>query len=84
MSETLEVNTATPKTQEQEIEEVIKGLEQYRERIVNETLEHAKKAKISKAQVMANLEQHPELSKIDQALNQLRPSTENPTQQPTA
>ena len=84
MSETLEVNTATPKTQEQEIEEVIKGLEQYRERIVNETLEHAKKVKISKAKVMAKLEQHPELSKIDAALNQLRSATENQTQQPTA
>ncbi|MGD1700500.1 acetyltransferase [Dapis sp. BLCC M229] len=84
MSETLEVNTATPTTQEQEIEEVIKGLEQYRERIVNETLEHAKKVKISKAKVMAKLEQHPELSKIDLALNQLRSATQNQTQQPTA
>ncbi|MEM1169643.1 MAG: acetyltransferase [Cyanobacteria bacterium P01_H01_bin.35] len=84
MSETIETNTATPKTQEQEIEEVIKGLEQYRERFVNENLEKAKKAKIPKAKAMANLEQHPELSKIDQALNQLRPSTENPTQQLTA
>ncbi|MGD1809762.1 acetyltransferase [Dapis sp. BLCC M126] len=84
MSETLEANTATSTTQEQEIEEVIKGLEQYRERIVNEALEHAKKVKIPKAKVMAKLEQHPELSKIDQALNQLRSATQNQTQQPTA
>ncbi|MGD1712193.1 acetyltransferase [Dapis sp. BLCC M172] len=83
MSETLEANTETAKTQEQEIEEVIKGLEQYRERIVNETLEHAKKVKMPKAKVMAKLEQHPELSKIDGYLNQLRPTTENQTQQPT-
>ena len=83
MSETLEANTATAKTQEQEIEEVITGLEQYRERIINDTLEHAKKVKIPKAKVMAKLEQHPELSKIDKALNELRSATQNPTQQPT-
>lgn len=84
MSETVETNTATTTTQEQEIEEVIKGLEQYRERIVNETLEHAKKVKIPKAKAMAKLEKHPELSKIDQALNELRSATQHETQQPTA
>jgi len=84
MSETLETNTSAPKTEEQEREEVIKELEQYRERIINQTLEHAKKAKISKAKAMANLEQHPELSKIDRALNDLRSPTQNQTQQPTA
>ena len=83
MSETLEANTATPKTQEQEIEEVIRGLEQYKERIVNETLEHAKKVKIPKAKVMAKLEEHPELSKINGALNQLRSAMQNQTEQPT-
>ncbi|MDE5118601.1 MAG: acetyltransferase [Trichodesmium sp. St19_bin1] len=75
MSETLEVENSVPNIQEQEIEEVIKGLEQYRERIINETLEKAKKVKIPKAQAMANLSQHPELSKIDQALNKLRSGT---------
>ncbi len=83
MSETLEANTETPTTQEQEIEEIITGLEQYRERIVNETLEHAKKVKIPKAKVMAKLEQHPELSKIDAALKDLRSATQNQSQQPT-
>ncbi|MCL2931673.1 MAG: acetyltransferase [Trichodesmium sp. MAG_R03] len=81
MSETSEANTSEPTTQEQEIEEIIKGLEQYRERIINETLEHAKKVKIPKAKVMAKLEQHPELSKIDQALNELRSATQYQTQQ---
>lgn len=76
--------TSEPTTQEQEIEEVIKGLEQYRERIINTTLEHAKKVKIPKAKVMAKLEQHPELSKIDQALNELRSATQYQTQQPRA
>lgn len=76
MSETIEANTSVPTTQE--IEEVIKGLEQYRERIVNETIEAAKKVKMSKAKVMAKLEKHPDLSRIDQALKELR------LQQPTA
>jgi len=76
--------TSEPTTQEQEIEEIIKGLEQYRERIINETLKHGKKVKIPKAKVMAKLEQHPELSKIDQALNELRSSTQYQTQQPRA
>lgn len=43
MSETIEANTSTPKAQE--IEEVITGLEQYRERIVNDTIETAKKSR---------------------------------------
>ncbi|NEP81677.1 MAG: acetyltransferase [Okeania sp. SIO3C4] len=75
MSETIEANTSTPTTQE--IEEVITGLEQLKERIVNETIEAAKKVKMSKAKVMAKLEQHPELSFIDKTLKELR------LQQPT-
>lgn len=76
MSETVEANNSAPTTQE--IEEVIKELEQYRERIVNETIEMAKKVKMPKKKVMANLEQHPELSRIDEALKELR------SQQPTS
>ncbi|MEB3339767.1 acetyltransferase [Okeania sp.] len=76
MSETLEANTAQTTTQE--IEEVIKGLEEYRERIINEVQEHAKKVKIPKAKVKAKLEQHPELSKIDQALNKLNSAIQQP------
>lgn len=76
MSETPEANTSTPGMQE--IQEVIGELEQYRERIVNETLEMAKKVKMPKAKAMAQLENHPELSRIDEALKELR------SQQPTA
>ncbi|WP_287272831.1 MULTISPECIES: phycobilisome protein [unclassified Okeania] len=75
MSETIEANTSTPKVQE--IEEVITGLEQLKERIVNDTIETAKKVKMPKAKVMAKLEQHPELSFIDKTLKELR------LQQPT-
>ncbi|NEP01790.1 MAG: acetyltransferase [Symploca sp. SIO2E9] len=56
----------------QQVEEVIAGLEQYRERIINDSLEMAKKVKLPKKQVMAKLEQHPEIAKIDQALKNVR------------
>lgn len=54
----------------QELTAVISELEQYRERLVNETFETAKKAKLMKSAVMARLE--PELAKIDATLQQLR------------
>jgi hypothetical protein len=63
MSEVAE-NTA------QEIAELITEMEAYRERLVSETMENAKKAKLMKSQVMANLE--PELAFIDQNLTALR------------
>jgi hypothetical protein len=50
--------------------EMIAELEQYRERLVNETLETAKRAKLMKSAVMAQME--PELATIDTALEQLR------------
>ena len=69
MSETSEIkltNSATP----EELAEVIAEFEQYRERLLNETLTIAKKAKVSKKAAMAQLE--PELDKIDHLLQQLR------------
>jgi hypothetical protein len=62
-------NTQNPATV-QEIAEVIAELEEYRERLVNETMETAKKAKMMKATAMTQLE--PELSKIDAALANLK------------
>ena len=68
MAETSEStsNLATP----EEIAEVIAELEQYRNRLESETIETAKKAKMKKAAVMAQLE--PELAKIDATLQTLR------------
>ncbi|MEA5477378.1 hypothetical protein VB774_07070 [Pseudanabaena galeata UHCC 0370] len=57
---------ATP----QELAEMISELEQYRERIVNETLATAQRAKIMKNQALATLE--PNLAKIDATLQSLR------------
>jgi hypothetical protein len=52
-----------------ELAEVITELEQYRERLLSETLENAKKAKMQKSAVMAQLA--PELAKIDDLLKSL-------------
>ncbi|NET10516.1 MAG: hypothetical protein F6K16_38625 [Symploca sp. SIO2B6] len=50
--------------------EVIAEFEQYRERLVNETLAAAKKAKMSKKATMENLD--PVLQEIDTTLQNLR------------
>lgn len=57
---------ATP----QELAEMISELEQFRERIVNDTLATAQRAKIMKNQALATLE--PNLAKIDSTLQTLR------------
>ena len=62
--------TATAQVSTQELAEVIAEFEQYRERLVNETLETGQRAKMSKAKVLAQLE--PELAKIDAILQGLR------------
>ena len=57
---------ATP----QELAEMISELEQFRERIVIDTLATAQRAKIMKSQALATLE--PNLAKIDSTLQTLR------------
>ncbi|MBE9103972.1 MULTISPECIES: hypothetical protein [Nostoc] len=69
MDETSELTTANHITA-QDVAEVIAELEQYRERLVQETTETAKRAKLMRVSVMAKLE--PELAKIDSALQELR------------
>ena len=61
---------ATSQATIEEINELITEFEKYRERLTNETLDAAKKAKMSKKETMARLE--PELAKIEAALTQLR------------
>ncbi|WP_242577881.1 hypothetical protein [Chroococcus sp. FPU101] len=53
-----------------EITEAIAELEAYRERLLNETLIAAQRAKLPKSQTLAQLE--PELAKIDSVLEALR------------
>ncbi|MDZ7954346.1 MULTISPECIES: hypothetical protein [unclassified Nostoc] len=69
MDETSELTTTNNVTA-QDVAEVIAELEQYRERLVQETTETAKRAKLMRVSVMAKLE--PELAKIDSALQELR------------
>ncbi len=59
-------STVTP----EELAEVIQEFEQYRERLLNDTIETAKKAKLSKKQVMEQLQ--PQLDQIDSKLEALR------------
>lgn len=62
-------DTDTPQVTVEEITELITEFEKYRDRLTSETLDAAKKAKMSKKETMAKLE--PELAKIDAALTQL-------------
>ncbi|NJN23103.1 MAG: hypothetical protein HC810_00085 [Acaryochloridaceae cyanobacterium RL_2_7] len=61
-------NQAPPSVQE--LKDVIEEFEQYRERLLGDSLDTAKRAKMRKADIMAQIE--PELNKIDSALEQLR------------
>lgn len=54
----------------EDLAEVITEFEKYRDRLVNETVETAKKAKISKQTVMTQLQ--PQLEDIDIKLEALR------------
>jgi hypothetical protein len=69
MSDNPETSTPPQDTAE-ELAEVIAELEQYRDRLVSDTMTMAQRAKVLKAKVMANLE--PDLQKIDATLAELR------------
>ncbi len=57
-------------TTSQELAEIITELEQYRERLVNDTLSMAQRAKIMKSKALETLE--PSLAQIDVQLEALR------------
>ena len=61
----------------EELTEIIAEFEQYRERLVNDTLAMAQKAKVMKTQAMASLE--PQLAQIDAQLEALRQRQANLT-----
>ena len=54
------------------IAQAIAELEQYRHRLVNDTLAIAKKVKASKKSTLDRLEQNPEIVKIDKMLADFR------------
>lgn len=69
MSEISEL-TSLDRASLQELTETIAELEQYRERLENDTLLMAQRAKISKSQALASLK--PQLDRIDAQLEALR------------
>jgi hypothetical protein len=62
--------TSTAQANPEELNLAIAELEEYRERLVNDTLSMAQKAKIMKAQALASLQ--PQLTQIDATLESLR------------
>ena len=78
MSENEELNPSdneesvanSAETNAEELAEVIAEFEQYRERLVSETMTAAQKAKLPQKAAMAKIE--PELAKIDAGLESLR------------
>lgn len=70
MTENPETTSPMTETTAQELAELIVEFEQYRERLVNETMMTAQKAKLPQKTAMAKIE--PELAKIDAALENLR------------
>lgn len=66
IQELASIEQATP----EELTEIIAELEQYRERLVNDTLSMAQRAKVMKAQALAHLK--PNLAQIDAQLQALR------------
>ncbi|MEM9539661.1 MAG: acetyltransferase [Cyanobacteria bacterium P01_E01_bin.42] len=54
------------------ISQAIAELEQYRQRLIDDTLAIAKKVKANKKATLARLDKHPEILKIDQMLADLR------------
>ena len=70
MAESAQVNESTATSEE--IADVIAQLEQYRARLVDDFTTTAKKAKLPKSMVIAQLKTHPEIVKIDESLAKLR------------
>ena len=62
----------------EDLAEVITEFEQYRERLLSETLTAAQKAKLPKKTALAQLE--PQLAQIDATLEQLREQQANLTE----
>jgi hypothetical protein len=68
--QTEESLSAAPSSQE--VADVIAELEQYKARLIEDFTATAKKAKLPKSMVMSQLENHPEILKINASLARLR------------
>tara|TARA_B100000925_G_C21647392_1_gene319961 strand:+ start:85 stop:321 length:237 start_codon:yes stop_codon:yes gene_type:complete len=56
----------------EELQESIDELSAYRDRLYNDVLGLGKKLRLSQKKIDATLSEHPELTRIDEVLNQLK------------
>ena len=56
----------------EELQESIEELSTYRERLYNDVLGLGKKLRLSQKKIEATLSEHPELTRIDEVLDQLK------------
>ena len=56
----------------EELQESIDELSTYRERLYNDVVGLGKKLRLSQKKIEATLSEHPELTRIDEVLNQLK------------
>ena len=60
-----------------EVEAVIAELEAYRQRLVDETMDVARKLKLPKKAAQAQVDRHPEIAKVSQMIQGLRDRQNN-------
>lgn len=65
-------NPNTQPASAESVAEIITELEQYRQRIVDDSMAMAQKLQLPKKSALAKLEAHPELARIDKMLAELR------------
>ncbi len=61
----------------EEIEQAITELERYRERIVNDLFQSARRVEVSHKRAMANIGKNPEIIKIDAEIEKLQAQQSN-------
>ena len=65
-------STSAEAASSDEVEAVIAELEAYRQRLVDETMDIARKIKLPKKAAQAQVDRHPEIAKISQMIQGLR------------
>ena len=71
----LKMTAETPDAPQATVAELIAELEQYRQRLVDDTMSMAQKLKLPKKSALAKIDAHPEIARIDTMLAELRGHT---------
>ncbi|MGD1851409.1 MAG: hypothetical protein ACFCBU_12690 [Cyanophyceae cyanobacterium] len=71
-SENVENSATDAAATSQEVDAVIAELETYRQRLVDETMDIARKIKLPKKAAQAQVDNHPEIAKVAQLIQGLR------------